>query len=420
MKRFPLIAFFALMFAISWGIWFPLAAVIQNAPDWARSSHLPAFLQVLGAFGPCFAALVVTGVVDGVEGLRQLFRRLLVWRVNVSWYVVALLLPAAISLLITVIHMMFGGDAPDFTNPPIYAGYGSLPQWMQSYTAWTILIPVFLIQLITGSSVGEELGWRGFALTRLQRRLSALDASLIIAVVWAVWAQPLFHLQRVQAGPWLTVEDFRNLPRLVQRLQRGTDPVSRLVQRRLSPPLRSVLLASDSSPDSAKALQFPLLVELNQILNGPSLYDAQRFKEVRLSAATYRLLDSKPQGLRLARLNRLLLQQAYPGDIGKSFSVYFLPFILLLIGVIPAQILITWLYNSTGGSLLLVVLYNNALKTTDLFVAAPNAGQVVSVAAYWLVTLLIVSAVGTKRLTLRTVSAEKPTSDTPAQDGSLA
>ena len=164
MKRHPLITFFVLMFAISWGVWLPLAATLENSPRLAESNRWLSWLHVIGAFGPCFAALIVTGLVEGVEGLRRLFGRLLLWRVPVGWYVVALFLPAAISLLITAIHMMFGGNAPDYGNPPIYSL--SLPAPLQPHSAWTILAPVFVLQLFTGSSLGEELGWRGFGLTR--------------------------------------------------------------------------------------------------------------------------------------------------------------------------------------------------------------------------------------------------------------
>jgi membrane protease YdiL (CAAX protease family) len=223
------------------------------------------------------AALIVTAAAEGVAGLRRLFGRLLIWRVGWGWYGIALLLPAGVSLLTTALHMMLGGDAPDFSDPPVYRA--ALPGWLKEYNAWTILAPVFLQQLLLGTPVGEELGWRGFALARLQGRFRALDATLMISAIWALWAQPLLHLQ--------------------------------------------------------------------------------------------------------------------PG------RGWVMPFLVLLIGGIPAQILTTWIFNSTAGSLLLVILFNNAYKVTDLFLAAPVTSPVIPVAAYWITTLIVVSAVGTNRLTLR-------------------
>ena len=289
MKRHPLLVFFVLMFALSWGIWLWLALAPKSFPLSLEGGKL------LGAFGPCLAALIVTGMVEGVAGLRKLFGRLLIWRVSLGWYLIALLLPAGISLMTTALHMMFGGDAPDFGNPPIYRV--ELPKLLMEYNAWTILIPVFLMELVFGSSLGEELGWRGFALFRLQQRLRALDATLIVALVWTVWAQPLLHLQQT-----------------------------------------------------------------------------------------------------------------------KDFVV---PFLVMLVGVIPAQVLTTWIFNSTGGSLLLVVLFNNAYKVTDWFLAPPDTAPVVSVAAYWLTTLLVVSAVGANRLTLRPAPEPETRPSQPAAGGEV-
>ncbi len=288
MKRYPLLAFFVLMFVISWGLWVPLAV----APEyWLSVFQNPERLNlaiVPGAYGPCLAALIVTAGSEGVAGLRKLLSGLLIWRVNWAWYVVALLLPAGVSLLATALHMMFGGDAPDFSTPQIYQK--QLPGLLMQFSAWTLLVPVFLLEFFIKGALGEEIGWRGFALARLQKKLRALDATLIVALVWAVWAQPLLHIL---------------------------------------------------------------------------------------------------QGLSGARTPVLLL------------------FLVTLFGGIPAQVLTTWLFNSTGSSLLLVALFNNAFKVTSLFVASPNAAPVVPVAAYWLTTLLVVSAVGTSRLTLR------PTPQTP-------
>lgn len=406
MKRHPLIAFFVLMFGISWGVWLGLTYALETAPGRVEGSRWPAWLHVVGAFGPCFAALLVTAAAEGVEGLRRLFGRLLLWRVHAGWYAVALLLPAALSFLMTAIHMMFGGDAPDYRHPAIQSL--ALPGFLQNASPWILLVPVFVLQLFTGSSLGEELGWRGFALTRLQHRWSALDASLMIAVIWAVWAQPFFHLQRVQAGPWLNADDIRDLPALVNQLNRGTDPVSRYLQSRLSPPFRGLMASFSEGHARADDVELPLLSELNQVVYDAKLYDAERFKEVPLSGLTRRLLAQPESPAQQARLNRALLQDAYPKAIGWPWRVQGLAFILLLIGVIPAQVLITWIYNSTGGSLLLVVLYNNALKVTDMFLPAPNAGQFVPVAAYWLVTLLVISAVGARRLTLRPADTATP------------
>src|SRR5688572_7317102 len=104
MKRYPLVAFVALAFLISWGAW------LTNAGKQGL---------LLGAFAPGIAAIIVIGVNGGIAGVQRLLERLLIWRVHVVCYLAALLAPAGISLLATAVHMMFGGDAPDFGAPPI-------------------------------------------------------------------------------------------------------------------------------------------------------------------------------------------------------------------------------------------------------------------------------------------------------------
>jgi len=270
MKRHPLAVFFVLTLIFSWSFWLPLTPAV--AGRW----HLPfsaASGQVLGAFGPGLAALVVTAALSGVSGLRRLFERLLVWRVGWVWYWVALLLPAGLSLFTTALHMMFGGDAPNFSEPPIYQI--PLPPLYQHYNGWTILIPMFLQHLVLGTALVEELGWRGFLLPRLQARYTALTSSLITSLVWCVWALPLYWTLH-----WIQAD-----------------------------------------------------------------------------------------------------QRAYS-----------------LLGIIPATIISTWIFNNTRGSLLLMVLFNNASKITDLFLAAPPAHPLVTVTCYFMVAGLVVALFGPSQL----------------------
>jgi len=188
MKRHPTIAFFALMFVFSWGVWIPLARYGFKLSPMAAERW-----QMIGGFGPCLAAIIVTAACHGQEGLRRLFRQLLIWRVGVPWYLAALFLPAAISLLTTALHTMLGGDAPNFADPPIY--HVQIPSFYTELNAWTMLVPFFLQSLLAGSALGEEMGWRGFALPHLQQRFSALGTSVILAVGWTVWMVPLLARQ---------------------------------------------------------------------------------------------------------------------------------------------------------------------------------------------------------------------------------
>jgi len=189
MKRHPLIAFLGLTLVISWGLWIPMVLAARGV------IQLPVALghmHVWGAFGPALAALIVTGSAGGVNRLQRLFARLLIWRVGVFWCLAALCLPSLISLLTTALHTMFGGEAPDFQHLPI-RDTGLWPGY-QDYRPWAMVLPLFLHQLVGGTGLGEELGWRGFALPRLQARFEALTASGILAIVWALWTLPLAFL----------------------------------------------------------------------------------------------------------------------------------------------------------------------------------------------------------------------------------
>jgi hypothetical protein len=165
-KRYPVAAFFILTYGVSWLVWVPMAVAQINHP-----------IYKLGAFGPTLVALILTGLTAGRSGIKPLLRRLLIWRVHVSWYLFSFLITAVGVLIAIGLHVWLGGAVPNFNDPS------------QLY----LVIPAFLYVLFT-SVVGEELGWRGYALPRLQARYSALEASLILGLIWGAWHLPLFWM----------------------------------------------------------------------------------------------------------------------------------------------------------------------------------------------------------------------------------
>src|ERR671932_2896951 len=187
-RRHSLLAFFLLAFGISWIVWVPAAVA-----SWGLLSlRLPlALTGLLGAFGPTLAAIILTSANDGVPGLRRLLGGLFLWRVGLRWYAFVLLYPAAISLATTALYVSFGGPAPDFADPPVLRLY-PLPPELSEVGPWP-LVPFVIIQtLLIGSPMGEEIGWRGYALPRLQAIRSALGASLILGLLWGLWHLPLY------------------------------------------------------------------------------------------------------------------------------------------------------------------------------------------------------------------------------------
>jgi uncharacterized protein len=155
-KRHPIITFFVLAYALTW--WpVPFGAFI------------PA--------GPLLAALIVIPITQGLSGLRELGSRMIRWRVRWYWYALALGLPLAVLLATVALNVALGAGTPSL------AGVGSLS---------TILM-VFAVRLInpTDGPMGEEPGWRGFALPGLQGARSPLVATLILALLVAGWHLPL-------------------------------------------------------------------------------------------------------------------------------------------------------------------------------------------------------------------------------------
>jgi uncharacterized protein len=168
-KRHRLVTFFVLAYALSWWAW-PLYA-------------LGVFPNPVASFGPFLAAIVVLALTEGKAGIVGLFRRMVRWRVAPGWYAVALLLPAVLTAVATMLNVMLGAQAPS----PAQLG------------AWPGILSTFAIVLLVPGVGGawEEPGWRGYAVPRLQQGRSALVASLILGVLIAGWHLPLILVGQV-------------------------------------------------------------------------------------------------------------------------------------------------------------------------------------------------------------------------------
>jgi membrane protease YdiL (CAAX protease family) len=167
LARHPLLAYSALAYGLSWLILVP--AGLGLLPDSAGG-----ILSWLAPFGPAAAAFLVAALTGGRPAVGQLLRRLGRWRVGAHWYLLVL---AGIPLL-----QLLGAFAVLGTVP-----LGELARnWPAYFT--TYLPSVVYVFLFTG--LGEEPGWRGFALPRLQERHGPLLGTAILGVVWTLWHLP--------------------------------------------------------------------------------------------------------------------------------------------------------------------------------------------------------------------------------------
>jgi membrane protease YdiL (CAAX protease family) len=179
LARHPLVSFFVLAYAFSWTVWTPWVLGEDGAGLLPiKLSGLASGLLNASAIlaGPTLAALIVTAATEGREGVRRLLGRLVLWRVGVRWYLFALLGVPLIMLLGT---MAYSGQLPNL-------GKLGGPSYLLSYLVSFVLVTVL------GGPLFEEIGWRGFALPRMERLQGPLLASLVLGVLWALWHLPEF------------------------------------------------------------------------------------------------------------------------------------------------------------------------------------------------------------------------------------
>jgi membrane protease YdiL (CAAX protease family) len=143
-----------------------------------------ALLFILSAFtGPTLAAFMMTGVVSGRSGMRQLLRRYIQWRAGFQWYLLVLLGYPVV--LVIGASLVLGAT-------PLHALLQKWPLLLTSY------LPAVLGGLII--TLGEEPGWRGFALPRLQEQRHPVLASLMLGVLHAFWHLPAFFIPFLGLG----------------------------------------------------------------------------------------------------------------------------------------------------------------------------------------------------------------------------
>jgi uncharacterized protein len=179
--------FFVAALGMTWALQLPALLAQQGIlPGPVERYLLPA---VLGGFGPLIAAVLAARIEAGGAGMRDLLRRVRIWRMNPAWYLVALGLFAGIYLAGSAVYRLAGGDE---AGRWLY-----LPEHPQ-HVAAMMIIPL-----------GEEPGWRGFALPRLQARYGPLRASLVLGILWAAWHAVMFVLQ--EATPLVFVVAMANI-----------------------------------------------------------------------------------------------------------------------------------------------------------------------------------------------------------------
>ncbi|MFN2119837.1 MAG: type II CAAX prenyl endopeptidase Rce1 family protein [Anaerolineales bacterium] len=169
-----LAVYFIVAYAISWAIAVPLALAHQGIV----APILPPWFHYLVGYGPMLSALLVTWATRGQDGVKTLWLRLTNLQIGAIWWLIALS-PLIIGLVVALGMNLLGGGNISLAQlgevhflPPL--GIGALFLWLFTF------------------GIGEEMGWRGFALPSLQRGHNALTATAILASLWALWHLPQF------------------------------------------------------------------------------------------------------------------------------------------------------------------------------------------------------------------------------------
>jgi uncharacterized protein len=171
--RHPLLTYFALMFAISWGA---ILIVVGLGPG--GFSATPQQFQMAVPYavpamvlGPGVAGILLTVLIDGRAGLSEFRSRLLKWRVGARWYAVALL---TAPLLIMGVLLSLSLISPEF-----------LPRILIISDKASVLLMGMAVGLVAG--IFEELGWTGFAIPRMRLHYGVLVTGLFVGVLWGAW-----------------------------------------------------------------------------------------------------------------------------------------------------------------------------------------------------------------------------------------
>jgi pimeloyl-ACP methyl ester carboxylesterase/membrane protease YdiL (CAAX protease family) len=173
-RKHPLLAYYVLTFALSWGGFLLMVgpSALANTNWQAEGKFLSAVVAMLA--GPSIAGLLLTGLVAGRAGYRDLFLRLGKWRVGIRWYALAIV-PAPIVSAGALVTLSISSPllVADDKAAVVLGGLGA--------AVTTIL---------------EEIGWTGFAVPTLRHRHNVPMTGLIVGVLWALW----HFLQQVFVG----------------------------------------------------------------------------------------------------------------------------------------------------------------------------------------------------------------------------
>jgi membrane protease YdiL (CAAX protease family) len=182
MRQHPLFSFFFMAYAFSWIILIPY--ILSQWNILPNTNVFMIFFGLTAFVGPALSAYIMGRITEGKDGWLNMKKRFRRFKVGWIWYVFILF---GIPLVMTLGISILPGALASFQGIPsgFYAKY----------------IIYFTIIFFGGGPLGEEIGWRGFALPRMQARYGALRATLLLGVLWTFWHLPHFLTTAQRGGP---------------------------------------------------------------------------------------------------------------------------------------------------------------------------------------------------------------------------
>ena len=109
MKKYPVASFFVLAYTISWVLWIPVVLIIKFVLPAGQDPGWLMIPMLVGTYSPTIAAVMMTRILEGKQGVKKLWAKFLVWRVGFRWYLVAFLIAPIAILAAMAIYSLQGG-----------------------------------------------------------------------------------------------------------------------------------------------------------------------------------------------------------------------------------------------------------------------------------------------------------------------
>ncbi len=189
-RKHPMSTYLILAYGITWLGWIPTLIIstkqgyllpsMEGFVTFIQSGFsdinhiLVVIAYSLAVYGPLVGALIATRMVSGKPGIAELWGRIIKWRIGTRWYLVVALI--ALALAIVPFFLVTLTPLAKFDSSGLFA-------------LAPFILPLLLWQILT-SGFGEEPGWRGFLLPKLQARFGGEKYIWLLGLSWAIWHYP--------------------------------------------------------------------------------------------------------------------------------------------------------------------------------------------------------------------------------------